>query len=117
MQLTLSTSASVVLDASGNGTVGIGPNLPGVSWGPSLNIAVSASTNSNEAQCNVYVGLLPVPGSLVAATSTGSTGDSTEYSGTVWPGQMVIAAWTGGDPGATATVSIQGTRTVPGGPP
>lgn len=113
-QLTLNASASVVLNAQGNGTASCGPALPGVSWQPT-SIAVSASTNNSEAQCNVYLGLSAQAGSLLGATSTGSTGDSTDCSQTVWPGQSLIAVWAGGDPGATATMSVFGTRTVPGG--
>ncbi|MHB1433998.1 MAG: hypothetical protein ACYCVZ_18025 [Streptosporangiaceae bacterium] len=111
-QLTLDTSAQVTLDASGNGTAQIGPNLPGVSWQPET-IAVSVATNISEAQCSVYIGLSAEAGSLLGATQTGSSGDSTDCSATVWPGQQIIAKWTGGDPGAVATMSIFGTKTVP----
>lgn len=115
-QLSLNTSASVVLGSSGpgagNGTASIGPNLPGVSWQPET-IAVSVSTNNSEAQCNIYLGIAPQAASLLGATSTGSTGDSTDCSATVWPGQSLIAVWTGGDPGAIATMSVFGTKQVP----
>jgi hypothetical protein len=83
-----------------------------VSWQPST-IAVSVATNVAEAQCNLYLGIGPFPGSLLGATSTGSTGDSTDCSATVWPGQELIAVWTGGDPGSIATMSVFGTKTVP----
>lgn len=111
-QLALNTFASVKLDGSGNGFAQTGPGLPGVSWQPQT-IAVSVSTNNAEAQCNVFLGISPTAGALLAATSTGSTGDSTDCSATVWPGQELIAVWTGGDPGATATISIFGTKEVP----
>jgi hypothetical protein len=113
VQLALNTSASVVLDGNGNGTAQTGPGLPGVSWQPQT-IAVQASTNNNEAECSVYLGIAAIASSLLGATSTGSTGDSTDCTATVWPGQYLIAVWTGGDPGATATMSIFGTKTVPG---
>jgi hypothetical protein len=113
-QLTLNTSASVVLDANGDGTASCGPQLPGTSWQPT-SIAVSVSTNASEAQCNIYLGLSAEAGSLLGATSTGSTGDSDDCSQTVWPGQLLIAVWTGGDPRAVATMSVFGTKTVPGG--
>lgn len=111
-QLTLSTSASVVLDHNGNGTAAIGPGLPGVSWQPTT-IAVSVSTALSEAQCNVYLGISAQAASLLGATQTGSSGDSTDCSATVWPGQSLIAVWTGGDKDATATMSIFGTKQVP----
>jgi hypothetical protein len=113
-QLSLNASASVVLDGAGNGTASCGPGLPGVSWQPT-SIGVSATSNASEAQCHVYLGLSAVAGALLGATSTGSTGDTTDCSQTVWPGQNLIAVWAGGDPGATATMSVFGTRTVPGG--
>lgn len=111
-QLVLNTFASCVLDSNGDGTAAIGPGLPGVSWQPET-IGVEASTNITEAQCNVYLGINAATGSLLGATSTGSSGDSTDCSATVWPGQSLIAQWTGGDPGATATMSIFGTKQVP----
>jgi len=85
-----------------------------VSWQPT-SIGVSATTNVSEAQCRVYLGLNANAGALLGSTSTGSTGDSTDCAQTVWPGQSLIAVWTGGDAGATATISVFGTRTVPGG--
>lgn len=111
-QLSLDTSAYTTLDASGNGQASCGPALPGVSWQPA-SIAVSVSSNVNEAQCSVFLGIGPAPGSLLGATQTGSTGDSTDCSATVWPGQELIAVWAGGDPGAIATMSVFGTKTVP----
>jgi hypothetical protein len=113
-QLSLNAEASVVLDANGDGTAQCGPSLPGTSWQPT-NIAVSVATNASEAQCNLYLGLSAAAGSLLGATSTGSTGDSTDCSQTVWPGQSLIAVWAGGDPGSIATLSVFGTKTVPGG--
>lgn len=111
-QLVLNTSASVVLDESGNGTAAIGPGLPGTSWQPET-IAVSVSTAISEAQCSVFLGIAPIAASLLGATQTGSSGDSTDCSATVWPGQSLIAVWAGGDPGATATMSIFGSKQVP----
>jgi hypothetical protein len=112
-QLTLDTSASAVLDASGNGTAAAGPGLPGVSWDAGAGVAVSASANVAEAICRVYLGIAPIAGSLIGTTSTGSTGDSTTTTSVVWPGQSLIAVWEGGDPGAVATMSITGTKQVP----
>lgn len=110
--LSLQTSAQVTLDSHGNGTASCGPGLPGVSWQPS-SVAVSVSTAVSEAACSVYLGLTAQAGSLLGATQTGSSGDSTDCSAKVWPGQELIAVWTGGDPGAIATMSVFGTKTVP----
>lgn len=112
--LTLNTSAFCILDGDGNGTASTGPNLPGVTWQPET-VAVSCSTNITESICSLYVGISPIAGSLIGTTSTGSTGDSDDIGASVYTGQSIIAVWTGGDPGATATMSIFGTKTVPGG--
>lgn len=112
-QLILNASAQVTLDGSGNGKAQLGPKLPGTSWQVDT-VAVSASSNASEAQCNLYLGLSPVAGSLIGATATGSTGDSDDLAGAnIWPGQLLIAVWAGGDPGAVATISVYGTQTVP----
>jgi hypothetical protein len=112
-QLVLNASASVTLDVNGNGQAQLGPTLPGTSWQVGT-IAVQVTTNVNEAQCNVYVGIQPIAGSLIGATSTGSTGDSDDLGGqNVWPGQSIIAVWEGGDAGSVATISVFGQQTVP----
>lgn len=112
-QLSLNTSAQVVLDGSGNGTAACGPRLPGTSWQPTT-VAVSVATAVAEAQCSVFLGLSAAAGALIGATSTGSTGDSDDLGGqTVWPGQQIIAVWEGGDPGQVATLSVFGTQQVP----
>lgn len=111
-QLVLQTSASCVLNAQGDGTAACGPSLPGTSWNPET-VAISVDTNNSEAACSVYLGISAQAGYLLGATQTGSSGDSTDCTATVWPGQSIIAAWTGGDPGAIATMSVFGTKQVP----
>lgn len=115
-QIPLNGSALVVLNGAGNGQAAAGPRVPGESWQVS-GVAVSVATNTSEALCYVYNGaagpFTPSPGQLLGATDTGSTGDSFGPGITLWPGQQLIAAWQGGDPGQTATMSFWGTRTVP----
>jgi hypothetical protein len=93
--ITLSATGSVVLDSHGNGTVGIGPTLPGTSWLPTV-ASVSASSNTNEAQCKVYAGAMVLQPYYVDGTLSGSTGDSTvNITGQIiYPGQYVFAVWT-----------------------
>lgn len=100
--------ATVVLDSSGNGSVATGPQLTNEQWTVST-AAVRASSHAKEARCSVYAG-----GNFADATTWGSTGDSTDsVPGPLYPGQTVAAIWTGGDPGAVATLIVNGTRTVP----
>lgn len=112
----LAGSAEVTLSGAGNGQAAAGPRVPGESW-QITGVAVSAATNANEALCYVYAApagpFTPGPQQLLGATDTGSTGDTLGPAVTIWPGQQLLAAWQGGDPGAVATMSYWGTRQVP----
>jgi hypothetical protein len=111
--VTLRVKASTTLDGSGNGTAEAGPAVPGEIWYPSA-VAVKCSSNTNEAIAKTYVGNQVSDATFADGTTWGSTGDSTSnVTGPLYPGQQVFAVWTGGDPGATATVTITGTRSVP----
>jgi hypothetical protein len=101
-------SATVVLDGAGNGTCPpLGPSSYGETWSVTL-ISVQCSSNASEAIASVYLS-----GALLGTTTWGSTGDSdTGIIQQVMTGQQLTAAWSGGDPGATATMTVMGTRTV-----
>jgi hypothetical protein len=110
--LPFSTSNSVVLDASGNGTVGVGPISSGEVWSD-VSAACHVATNNLEATCRFYVGTGPTPDNFAGGTSWGSTGDSGFSSGqTAVIGQQVWAVWSNGDAGATAYLSVTGTKQV-----
>lgn len=111
--LILDVSASVVLDANGNGIAQVGPRIVREHWNPT-NVAVSATSFTKDAQCNVYLGTTITAAQLVLSTTTGSSGDSSGASGIdMQPGQLLIAQWKGGDVGATATLHVNGTRLRP----
>jgi hypothetical protein len=97
-----------VTDPGGHGTSGeLGPTAAGETWSVTL-ISVKCSTNVKEAICSVFLN-----GALVGTTTWGSTGDSD--TGITLPmavGQRLTAQWTGGDAGATGTLTAIGTRTV-----
>lgn len=65
-----------------------------------------------EAIGSVYAGADKTAGYFRGATTWGSTGDSTDNLPEVRVGGQVFAVWTGGDPGALATLTVTGTRTV-----
>lgn len=110
----LNVSASVTLNGSGNGQVSLGPVSVGEVWYPST-AAVSVATNVSEALGYLYIGLTPIPGNLIASTATASTGDSTDLPGyPVYVGTFLIFTWQGGDAGQRATLSVFGSRQVPG---
>ena len=108
----LQAFAQVTLDGNGNGTAGIGPLSGGERWPGGYNVAVHASTNNNEAQCNVFTGGSADPQWFSDATTWGSTGDSTTNTRPLAVGQQVFATWTGGDPGAVAYLVVTGTKEV-----
>lgn len=108
----LSVSASVVLDDTGAGSVAVGPTSQGEQW-TVASVGVHCSTNVNESMCRVYAGNGDSSAYFVDATTWGSTGDSTDsVAFPIMPGMSITAVWSGGDAGATAYVSVYGTRTV-----
>jgi hypothetical protein len=126
-QLTDET-ATVTLDGSGNGAVSITPGAPspgggvgvgrnsGLTWDV-VGVAVSVSTNAKESQCAVYLsyGIMDAShASFQGQTATGSTGDTDTLTATIKPGDWITAKWTGGDPGAIATMRVLGTVNPPG---
>jgi hypothetical protein len=104
----LDQSASVKLDAQGNGTVAL--YCPTLETWTVTRTAVSTTTNVLEATAVTYVGQVS-PGSQLSGTYSGSL-DSSDEQQQINPGQSLLCVWTGGDPGATATLSIFGTRLV-----
>jgi hypothetical protein len=114
--LSLSATASAVLNGSGAATAQVGPSSQGEVWYPAVvSVSAAEAAVTDEAQCKIYAGPLPIPPYYVDGTLSGSTGDSTGRAGgqTLYPGQWIFAAWSGGDPGATVTLNLSGTRVVP----
>ena len=111
----LNESASVKLDGSGNGTVKISPSSAKLHWFPTV-ASVKVSTNVAEAQCRIYVGPSATDPNFVDGTLNGSTGDSTDrvsgYEVNATRDPAIWAVWTGGDPGAQATMNLSGTATI-----
>lgn len=111
MEVPLRESAVVKLNASGNGTASIGPISARERWSPD-NVHVSVSSNTNEASCLIYVGDAAIQQNFRDGTFSGSSGDSTDKinADKVSVGQKIWAVWSGGDGGATASLSVTGTK-------
>lgn len=107
----LDDSRSVILDSNGNGTARIGPEVS-ERW-DDLSVYVSVSTNNAEAQATLYMGSGLSAGTAIAQTATGSSGDTWtgKVNQPVHLGQQISVTWSGGDPGARATMSVTGSRT------
>src|SRR5215831_13424817 len=110
----LDESATVVLDGSGNGTAQLGPLSAREVWHPA-NVHVFVNQNpTNEAECRIFKGDQPITTNYRDGTFSGSSGDSTDSlnADVVICGEKVIAVWTGGDAGFTATINVTGTKDV-----
>jgi hypothetical protein len=110
----LNESGTVVLNASGNGTVKLGPLSARSVWHPEI-VHVSANVNAvNESQCRIYSGDLPIASNYRDGTVSGSAGDSSDRvnSSIVKCGQYIYAVWTAGDAGAVATLNVTGTKDI-----
>jgi len=115
LSVPLSVSASVVLDGSGNGQVSLGPALPGTSWQPvSAAVLVAPVSLTVVSTVKLYNGSVQ-PGNFIGGSYTGDT-NSTGLALTLQLGQIITAVWSGGNPGARATLTLTGTMTIPGGP-
>jgi hypothetical protein len=103
----LQNTQRVTLNASGSGTVSFGPARPREKW-IVKRVAVQVSSTTLEAQAKIYRGTVGV-GSYISGTVTGSTGDTDDgLSEVLWSGETLSVQWTGGDVGATATVTYWG---------
>jgi len=102
-------SKSATLDSSGNGTVRIGPSRISETW-TVTNLSVATSTNNKVSRAYVYLGT-ESPGGLLGGTENGSR-DQMGPDQVLYTGQFLTVVWRGGDAGATATVTVTGTRTA-----
>ncbi len=110
--LPLNAFASTTLDSTGAGTASVGPTSPGEVWTIAA-VAVHCSSNVNEATCRVYSGAGASPAYFNDGTTWGSTGDSSSnVPGPLAVGSEVFAVWSGGDSGATAYLTVTGTKQV-----
>lgn len=106
--LQLDVAKSVVLNASGNGSVKLGPTSTRAVWHV-LNAAVTVSSNTLEPTAIVYQN---TRATKLAGTNTGSN-DSTNLDAWIRNG-FILCEWTGGDAGATATLFLYGTIEIGG---
>lgn len=112
-RVSLSETAMVTLDGSGNGTAKVGPLSARETWYPG-NVHISVATNTNEAACRIYVGIDATEPNFRDESLYGSSGDSSGTVGqdVVKTGAYVWAVWVGGDAGARAVLTVTGSRDV-----
>lgn len=107
----LHDSAQVVLDASGAGSVRLGPGRHGVSW-TIRRVSVQTSTATLVPVAKVYRGGIGDAG-FISGTFVGSFDSDDGLSEELNNGEYLTVAWTGGDAGATATATWSGEETTP----
>ena len=112
-------TAIVTLDVNGNGVASIGPRFNQV-WSPTTCSIQSTGTipangAGNPATCTISVGFMPSGSTFVDSTYQVTGAASGIIDGqTVYYGQQIFATWANGNPGATATLTVNGTMTIPG---
>lgn len=99
----LEEDRQVTLSATGSGSAQIGPTRSRQRW-KVTSVTVSTSTATNMPEARLY----SPSGTLLGGTYTGSQ-DTTDVDITLHFGARIRVDWTGGDPGARATVSVAGT--------
>jgi hypothetical protein len=108
-------SASVVLNASGNGTASIGPSGVGTRWYPTM-VAIQTSTgptdpSTAQAFAGTLSGGIAFPTSQVATSNQGGGDTIGLNQAELYPGLYVIVQWSGGTAGALATLTVYGVMT------
>ena len=104
------SAASGVMPASGKLTLQIGPQGIGTRWYPAQATVSTTLGAVDTSTVSVYAGTLGVP-NIQAAQSYAGGGDSAGFNSIViCPGQYIIAMWTGGTAGTTATIVVNGTQ-------
>jgi hypothetical protein len=117
--LSLSEFVSSTLNGSGNGTISVGPATPGHVWYPvSVSIYQTGSfpvvSGSNTPILSLYAGSGTTPNNLIDATYQVLGASSSMITGQVlYPGQLIYAVWQYGNPDASVTLNVYGTRKVP----
>lgn len=101
----LDMSAAVVLNSSGAGFTQLAPD--GMAWWEVRQCRVRTTTGPvDSSQAMIYQTAI-VDHRQIAETAQGG-GDSMSFAMHLRPGDTIIALWSGGNPGDTATMTIYG---------
>lgn len=108
----LNESKSVVLNGSGDGLVEIAQR-PSERWHVKT-VAITVSPRTVVPQGLLFMGDSPSQMNQVDATLFGANNVSDALDGVEIPdGAKIFVQWIGGNPGATATMNVRGTKDVP----
>jgi hypothetical protein len=98
--------------ATGALTLSVGPQGAGVMWSPASLTVQTTSGTSDTSTCNVYLGPAGLGVTLLGTIFPGGYGVAAFALPVMSPGQYLIATWTGGNPGDTATLNVVGTMSA-----
>jgi hypothetical protein len=98
--------------ASGALTLSVGPQGAGVMWYPASLTVSTTSGTSDSSVCNVYLGPAGYGVTLLGTINPGGYGVAAFALPTMAPGQYLIATWSGGNSGDTATLNVVGTMSA-----
>jgi hypothetical protein len=100
---------NTTISGAGTGTVSVGPQGLGNIWYPAQ-VAVQTTSGVNDGStCQVFLGPAGVPVALLGTIFPGGFGVLAAAVPPIAPGQYLIAVWTGGNPGDTASINVIGT--------
>lgn len=107
----LHDSARVVLDASGAGSVRLGPSRHGVRW-VVRRVTVQTSTATLVPTAKIFRGGIG-DAAFISGTFVGSFDADDGLNEQLEAGEYLTVAWSGGDAGATATATWSGDEETP----
>jgi hypothetical protein len=113
-EVPLSEFVTITLDGSGNGTAQLGPRAHGLVWKPTVaSIKMTGDIPADLATVFVYAGGTVNDGNFVDSTYDVNSASSGNIAGQqLQLGQYVFAVWSGGNPGASATLTLNGTKVI-----
>jgi hypothetical protein len=98
--------------SSGDLTLSVGPAGIGTSWALDQAGYGTSVGQSDPSTCAVYVGPQAIQSFIVAQSYAGGGGSVGLAGITIQPGSFIFVVWTGGTPGATASVVVTGNQSV-----
>jgi hypothetical protein len=101
----ISGSATVTLDANGNGSAQVGPQFSSIGW--HVERMTTSGTGANQTHLNVCRG--SATGPIIDQTELGNGDVSSDGPFDLLPGEYITVAYSKGSPGATCTFYLEGT--------
>ena len=100
-----------VIGASGTATISVGPAGLGTVWYPASAVVSTTTGQLDTSTCNIYVGPAGYPTTLQGSVYSGNGVVSLAIPA-MSPGLFIVAVWTGGTTGSTASLNVTGTMTA-----